>query len=211
MNKSSLKNIVKEACVESFREAKLMVMAGAHRIELCENLAVGGTTPSYGTIKECLRKLSVPTLVMIRPRGGNFVYSEEEINIMKNDILLCKDLGVRGVVLGVLTEENEIDRPLLKSLIDLAKPMEVTFHKAVDEVSDPLASLDILMELGVTRVLTSGKAPTAMEGRDLLNRMIARAGDKITVVVAGKVTAENLEEIKEFIPNGEYHGKKIVM
>ena len=206
----NLKNIVKEACVESFREAKHMVMGGADRIELCENLAVGGTTPSYGTIKECLRKLSVPTLVMIRPRGGNFVYSEEEINIMKNDILLCKDLGVKGIVLGVLTEENEIDRALLKSLIDWAKPMEITFHKAIDEVSDPLASLDILMELGVTRVLTSGKAPTAMEGMELLKEMIARAGDRITIVVAGKVTSENLHDIHHLIGNNEYHGKKIV-
>lgn len=205
------KTIVKEACVENFTEAQAMVAAGATRIELCENLAVGGTTPSYGTIKECLRKLSIPTLVMIRPRGGNFIYSEDEIEIMKNDILLCKDLGVKGVVFGVLTHENKIDIPRLKNLVDLAYPMEVTFHKAIDEVEDPLEAIDTLIACKVTRVLTSGKGETALEGKELLNKMIEKAGDKITVVVAGKVTKDNLPEIMREIPNLEYHGKKIVL
>lgn len=205
------KNIVKEACVENFIEAQAMVAAGANRIELCENLAVGGTTPSYGTIKECLRKLSVPTLVMIRPRGGDFIYSEDEIDIMKNDILLCKDLGVKGVVFGVLTHENRIDIPLLKNLVDLAYPMEITFHKAIDEVEDPLEDLDTLIACKVTRVLTSGKGETALEGKELLNKMIEKAGDKISIVVAGRVTKDNLSEIEREIPNLEYHGKKIVL
>lgn len=203
--------IIKEACVGSFSEAKLMVAAGANRIELCENLSEGGTTPSYGTIKECLKRLSVPTLVMIRPRGGDFLYNPEEIEIMKNDILLCKDLGVSGVVFGVLNNENEVDAPLLKSLINCASPMEVTFHKAIDEVSDPLASLDILINLGVNRVLTSGKAETAIEGAELLNRMVEKAQDKIIIVVAGKVSKDNIEEIQTLIPRAEYHGKKIVI
>ncbi|MGL4403509.1 MAG: copper homeostasis protein CutC [Fusobacteriaceae bacterium] len=202
--------MIKEACVESFTEAKHMVQAGADRIELCENLSVGGTTPSYGTIKRCIEVLDKPTFVMIRPRGGDFVYSEDEVEIMKNDILLCKKLGVEGVVLGVLTEENEIDYALLKSLVELAKPMEVTFHKAIDEVYDPLASLDILIKMGIKRVLTSGKMETAIEGRELLKKMITRAEDKITIVVAGKVTKNNFDEIQKLIPNREYHGKKIV-
>ncbi|MGL6120607.1 MAG: copper homeostasis protein CutC [Fusobacteriaceae bacterium] len=203
--------MIKEACVESFKEAKLMIEYGADRIELCENLAVGGTTPSYGTIKECLKKLSVPTFVMIRPRGGDFVYSEDEINIIQNDILLCKDLGVKGIVLGVLTKENTIDNSLLKSLIALSSPMQITFHKAIDEVSDPLTALEILIELGVNRVLTSGKAETALEGKNLLKKMITKAGDKITIVVAGKVTKENFHDIHHLIQNNEYHGKKIVL
>lgn len=203
--------IIKEACVGSFSEAKLMVTAGANRIELCENLSEGGTTPSYGTIKECLKRLSVPTLVMIRPRGGDFLYNPEEIEIMKNDILLCKDLGVSGVVFGVLNNENEVDVPLLKSLINCASPMEVTFHKAIDEVSDPLASLDILIDLGVNRVLTSGKAETAIQGAELLNRMVEKAQDKIIIVVAGKVSKDNIEEIQTLIPRAEYHGKRIVI
>lgn len=205
------KKIIKEACVGSFSEAKAMLEAGANRIELCENLSEGGTTPSYGTIKECLKRLSVPILVMIRPRGGNFIYSSEEIEIIKNDILLCKDLGVSGVVLGVLNTQNEIDIPLLKSLINLASPMEVTFHKAIDDVEDPLSSLDILINLGVSKVLSSGKSETAIQGASLLNKMIEKAQDKISIVVAGKVTKDNLEEIISLIPNSEYHGKRIVI
>lgn len=205
-----LGSIVKEVCVESFVQAREKVAAGADRIELCDNLAVGGTTPSYGTIKECLKKLSIPVFVMIRPRGGDFVYSLEEIEIIKNDILLCKDMGVSGIVLGVLTADKKIDVPLLRNLVDLASPMEITFHKAIDEVEGIFDALDILMELGVTRVLTSGKGDTAIEGREILNEMIRKSEGKIQVVVAGKVTGENLEEVKKAVPNREYHGKNIV-
>lgn len=206
----SFKNIIKEACVENFKEAKLMLESGADRIELCENLFLGGTTPSYGTIKECL-KLSIPVFVMIRPRGGDFFYSQEEIEIMKNDIVLCKELGVKGVVFGVLNSQKEIDFSLLEILMKLSKPMEVTFHKAIDEVSNPLLSLESLIELGVKRVLTSGKAEKAIEGKDLLNKMIEKGKNKIIIVVAGKVTKENLLDVYKLIPNKEYHGKKIVI
>lgn len=203
--------IIKEACVESFLDAKIMVEAGANRIELCENLSVGGTTPSYGTIIQCLKNLNVPLLVMIRPRGGNFIYSDDEIEIMSNDILLCKELGVKGIVLGVLNEKNEIHIPQLKYLVKLAKPMEITFHKAIDEVPDPLKALDILIELGIDRILTSGKAETALAGKELINKLIFAGKDKIQIVVAGKVTKENFQSICREIPNNEYHGKKIVI
>ncbi|MEG0069425.1 copper homeostasis protein CutC [Cetobacterium sp.] len=198
-----------EACVESFSEAVIAMKNGANRIELCENLAVGGTTPSYGTIKKS-RELAVPCFVMIRPRGGDFCYSLDEIEIMKSDIAMCKELGVLGVVFGVLNKENEIDYPLLKELVELAKPMSITFHKAIDEVADPLENIDQLIDIGIDRILTSGKQFKAFEGKDLLNQMIKKADNKIKILVCGGVTKENLKDIQTLIPNKEYHGKKIV-
>ena len=201
--------LVLEACVESFSQAKNMIDKGANRIELCENLNVGGTTPSYGTIKKC-RSLAIPVFVMIRPRGGNFVYSPEEIEIMKLDIQMCKDLGVLGVVLGVLTSDNKIDYSLLKELVTLAKPMSVTFHKAIDEVENPLNEINSLINLGIDRILTSGKSNTAIEGKDLINKIIQSANDLITIIPAGNITKENFKEISNLIKSSEYHGKKIV-
>lgn len=201
--------IILEACVGSYKEAKEAMERGAHRVELCDNLAEGGTTPSLGTIKKS-RELKIPAHVMIRPRGGDFCYSDEEIEIMKEDIKICKEHGVLGVVFGVLNEKNEINYEVMKELVELSKPMNVTLHKAIDEVDDPLKELDKLIEIGIDRILTSGKKETALEGKELLNEMIKRLEGKIRVLVCGKVTKENLEEIKKEIPNIEYHGKKII-
>lgn len=202
--------MIKEACVESLTEALEAEKRGADRIELCDNLAVGGTTPSYGTIKTALAMLNIPFFPIIRPRGGDFCYSSAEIEIMKQDILLCKSLGVKGVVLGILTEDKKINFDVLAELMLLASPMEVTFHKAIDELADPVSVIDRLIELGVKRILSSGTKETALEGQEILNKMIEKAGDKITILVAGKVTKENLSEIATAIPTTEYHGKKIV-
>lgn len=121
--------MIKEVCVESFSEALAAEKRGADRIELCDNLYLGGTTPSYGTIKMAMEKLTIPAFPIIRPRGGNFHYSKEEIEIMKDDIKVCKSLGAKGVVLGVLTADNKVDFETLKELVELASPMEVTFIK----------------------------------------------------------------------------------
>lgn len=202
--------MIKEACIESFTEALIAQKKGANRVELCENLAVGGTTPSYGTVKVCLDKLNIPVFPMIRPRGGNFIYSNEEIEIMKEDIKLFKKLGVKGVVFGILTENNEIDIERTKELVDLARPMEVTFHKAIDELKNPLNYIDILVDIGVKRILTSGCSKTALDGKDLLNKMIEKSKNKLRIVVAGKVTKDNIKDLQKIIPNDEYHGKLIV-
>lgn len=202
--------MIKEACIENFSQALAAQKAGANRIELCENLAQGGTTPSYGTIKVCVEKLNIPSFVMIRPRGGNFVYSEEELEIMKADIDCCKRLGVPAVVFGLLSNNSEIDVPNTKMLIERAHPMQVTFHKAFDELKNPLKGLEILIELGADRILTSGTKSTAREGQEILNQLIKKAQDKITIVVAGKVTKENLQELCQLIDTTEFHGKKIV-
>ncbi len=201
---------VKEVPVESFAEAIRAEARGAGRIELCDNLHAGGTTPSYGTIRMCKEKLRIPFMVMIRPRGGGFIYTKEEIEIMKEDIRICKETGVHGIVTGVLTRDHEVDTETMKVLADLARPLQITFHKAVDETPDPLRTLDALIALGIDRVLTSGAAATAFEGSLLMNKMIKRAGGRITVMPSGKITSENLEEIRRLIPAPEYHGRLIV-
>ena len=202
--------MIKEACVESFEKALEAQNNGANRIELCENLVVGGTTPSYGTVKICLEKLNIPIFLMIRARGGNFIYSKEEIEIMKEDIKIFKELGVKGVVLGCLTFDNKIDLELTKELVDLAYPMEVTFHKAIDEINNPLDHIDDLVNIGIKRILTSGGKATAFEGKDLINKMIKKSNGRIKIVVAGKVTKENLNELSNLISADEFHGKLIV-
>ena len=202
--------MIKEACVESFEKALEAQSNGANRIELCENLAVGGTTPSYGTVKICLEKLNIPIFPMIRARGGNFIYSKEEIEIMKEDIKIFKELGVKGVVLGCLTSDNKIDLEFTKELVDLAYPMEVTFHKSIDEILNPLDYIDDLVNIGIKRILTSGGKATALEGKDLINEMIKKSNGRLKIVVAGKVTKENLNGLSNLISADEFHGKLIV-
>lgn len=202
--------MIKEACIENFAEALSAQLAGANRVELCENLAAGGTTPSYGTIKACMERLNIPVFVMIRPRGGDFCYSQPELEIMKTDIAICKQLGVPAVVFGLLTNDRRIDEEHTRELIGLAHPMQVTIHKAFDELDDPFEGLEILIRLGADRILTSGTKATAGEGTDILNRLIEKNNARITIVAAGNITAENLPELSRIIHTTEFHGKKIV-
>ncbi len=201
---------IKEVPVESLQEAFRAEALGAGRIELCDNLHAGGTTPSCGTIRICKELLRIPFTVMIRPRCGNFIYTKEEIEIMKEDIRICRESGVYGIVTGVLTENREVNEAAMDTLIRLARPLRITFHKAIDETKDPLAALEQLISLGIDRVLTSGCRETAREGSGLMNEMIRRAGGKIIVMPSGKITKENLGEIRSMIPAPEYHGRLIV-
>lgn len=202
--------MIKEACVESYLASLEAQQRGADRIELCENLSVGGTTPSYGTVKVCLEKLNIPIFPMIRPRGGNFVYSEDEIEIMKQDILLFKDMGVQAVVFGILTEDNKIDLEKMSELIQIARPMQVTFHKAIDDLENPLEWIEDLISIGVDRILTSGTQNTAAEGKEIINAMIEKAAGRLKIVVAGKVSKDNIADLQKEINNDEFHGKLIV-
>ncbi len=202
--------MIREKCIGSYLEAIEAEELGAERVELCDNLYEGGTTPSYGTIKKVVEKLSIPVFVIIRPRGGDFFYNEDEIEIMKEDIRVCKSLGVSGVVIGALNTNKSINYDVIKEMVDLAKPMSVTFHKAIDELENPVIEVQKLAKIGVNRILTSGTKETALEGKDIINDMIKEAKDDIIIVVAGKVIKDNLEEISKLIPSKEYHGKKIV-
>lgn len=202
--------MIREKCIGSFLEALEAQELGAERVELCDNLTEGGTTPSYGTIKMVVEKLNIPAFVIIRPRGGDFYYTPEEIEIMKEDIKICKELGVKGVVIGALNRDNTINYDAIKDMIDLAKPMSITFHKAIDELENPVTEVKKLANLGVNRILTSGTKETALEGENILREMIKEAGEDIIIIVAGKVIKDNLNEISNLIPAKEYHGKKIV-
>jgi copper homeostasis protein len=202
--------MIREKCIGSFLEALEAQELGAERVELCDNLTEGGTTPSYGTIKMVVEKLNIPAFVIIRPRGGDFYYTPEEIEIMKEDIKICKELGVKGVVIGALNRDNTINYDAIKDMIDLAKPMSITFHKAIDELENPVTEVKKLANLGVNRILTSGTKETALEGKNILREMIKEAGEDTIIIVAGKVTKDNLNEISNLIPTKEYHGKKIV-
>ena len=202
--------MLKEVCVGSYKEGIAAWKQGADRLELCENLAEGGTTPSYGTVKKLVNDINIPVVVMIRPRGGNFVYSEEEIEIMIEDIRLLKTLNIDGFVLGVLDIDNKIDYSLLIKLLDECRGYKVTFHKAIDEVSDPVNDVEKLASLGVSRILTSGKEVTALDGQFTLNKMILAAKKSIEIVVAGRVTDKNIDEVSSIIKANEFHGKLIV-
>ncbi len=202
--------MIKEACVENIGEAIAAEKAGASRVELCDNLSVGGTTPSYATIKFCKQQLHIPFLVMIRPRGGDFVYNKLEFELMKEDVLVCKLLGADGVVFGLLNPDHTIDLKRTRELVDYAKPMQVTFHKAFDEVANPIATMESLIEVGVDRILTSGTKATALEGQAVLNELILKSNNRIKIVVAGNVTDSNLEKVRQLIPSSEFHGRKIV-
>ncbi|KXB96712.1 MAG: hypothetical protein AA908_11075 [Chlorobi bacterium NICIL-2] len=181
-----------EACVNSFQSALLAAEAGADRIELCDNLHAGGTTPSAGTIQQVKARLQIPVFVMIRPRGGNFSYSEAELEIMKTDIRLCKNLGCDGVVLGVLLPDRQVDVAVCRQLVELAWPMETTFHRAFDLTPDPEKALSDILSCGFQYVLSSGQQRTAVEGMALLQHLQDVAGETLDVIAAGGIRSSHL-------------------
>ena len=194
-----------EVCVGDVESAIAAEVGGADRIELCDNLAVGGTTPSAGTIAEVCRWLSIPVHVLIRPRGGNFVYSERELAVMRHDIEAAKALGAAGVVLGVLTADATVDRDATTTLLSAARPLGVTFHRAVDQTPAPREAVDTLVALGVERVLTSGGCATALEGASSIAGLISHAQNRITIMAGGRISAENLETIVRQTQASEVH------
>ncbi len=203
--------MIKEACVETFEEAVLAEKLGANRIELCSELQFDGLTPSFELMQKTCSALKIPVMVMIRPRAGNFVYSEEEINQMKSEIDFTKKTGVFGVVFGLLTSDNKIDEKNTGILAEYAHPLPVTFHKAIDELENPVEGVLVLKKIdGIKRILTSGGKPTANEGQETIRKMIEVAGEQITILVAGKVLNSNVEEIQKLTGAKELHGRRIV-
>lgn len=203
--------LIFEACVESLEEARAAEKRGAHRIELCSDLAQDGLTPSQELTLQCLKHLSIPVMAMVRPRGGNFVYSDVEIKRMESEIEFFKRAGVAGVVFGLLTPENTIDIENTRYLSNLAAPLEITFHKAIDYSTDVLKAFQELNAInGITRVLTSGGMDTAWNGREILKQMQDTQGRKIRIIAAGKVLPENRLQIAAYTGVSELHGKRIV-
>lgn len=200
-----------EACVESFEDAMAAQLRGANRIELCSALDQDGLTPSEELTLQCVANLSIPVMAMVRPRGGNFVYTEEEVVKMEKEIEFFKHSGVAGVVFGLLTSEGEIDLENTRRLARLASPLDVTFHKAIDYSNDILKSFQQLNEIGeITRVLTSGGEDTAWSGREVIRQMQDMEDRHIKIIAAGKVLPENRDQIADFTSVTELHGKRIV-
>ena len=188
-------NVRVEICAEGITSALAAGQGGADRVELCENLDVGGVTPGAGSIAVASERLSIPVHVLIRPRGGDFVYSDDELQAMKRDVQAAKALGASGVVLGFLTREGRADVERVAWLAEAARPLRVTFHKAFDAVRDPFEALDDLIGLGIDRVLTSGHAPTAMEGLATLAELTRRAAGRIAVMAGGSIQLEQVRPI----------------
>lgn len=179
--------------------------AGANRIELCSGPGEGGTTPSYGFIKVAREKLSIDLYVMIRPRGGDFLYSDEEFEIMKSDVLLCKQLGCDGIVTGILTRDGKIDIKRNKELVTLAAPLKATFHRAFDRVSNPAEALEDVINSGFERILTSGGVPKASDGAKNLANLITQAAGRISIMPGSGVNASNIISLAKSTKAIEFH------
>jgi copper homeostasis protein len=187
--------IIFEACVDSINSAIIAGTAGADRIELCSALDIGGLTPSYGLIKVTVERLTIPVNVLIRPRSGNFIYSSEEFDVMKRDILFCRDLNVNGIVVGILNADGTIDKERISDLIDIARPMSVTFHRAFDFTADPFKALDSLIELEADRILTSGLQINAYSGIDMIKKLVDYSKGRIIIIPGGGINENNVREI----------------
>ena len=201
-----------EICASSLQSALNAQSGGAQRIELCCNLEQGGLTPSHGTIKLARQALSIEIFVLIRPRAGDFTYTELEIAQIQEDILFCKSIGIDGVVFGVLNEQNEIDFERNKQLVALAKPMQTTFHRAFDCLKNPMLGLEQIIELGFDRILTSGLESTAIEGKILLKKLIEQAQEKIIILPGSGLNSQNISDFIAFTKTKEIHAsaKKII-
>lgn len=189
--------VILEIACFTYGSACIAAKSEADRIEFCSGYASGGLTPSLEELIKIKKSVRQPVFVMIRPREGNFVYSDAEFEQMKKEIVQVKELGFEGVVFGILNEKNEIDIEKNKLLVELSKPMEVTFHRAFDLLNDQFRGLDELISIGVKRVLTSGNKKTAVEGKERIKELVNYAKEKITIIAGGGIRSENVYELLE--------------
>jgi copper homeostasis protein len=183
--------------------------AGADRVELCANMSVGGTTPTIEIIKQALEHLTIDLYVMIRKRGGNFVYSEAEFEQMKSEIETIKKLGVNGFVFGILNEDKTINIEQNKVLVELAKPLPCTFHRAFDEVLDYKQALEDVISCGFSTILTSGTFPNVMEGKEVLKQLVIQANNRIEIMPGGGLRSTNISALDEMVNANWYHSSAI--
>lgn len=189
------KEIIIEVCANSLESAIIAQQEGANRIELCQSLNEGGLTPSAGTLKKVKEHLSIKVNVLIRPRGGDFCYSNSELQEMREDLLFIKKMGFNGVVLGILDQEGNIDKKVCADLMKIARPMSVTFHRAFDVCKNSIQALDDLIDLGVDRLLTSGQQNKAIDGIPLIKKLLDQAGNKLVVMAGSGIDSENIQQI----------------
>ncbi len=194
-----------EVCVENTDGLIAAQNAGADRVELCASLLEGGLTPSAGMVREALRVATVPFFVMVRPRGGDFLYSDVEFAAMVDDVKQFRDMGVAGVVVGCLASDGSIDEARMRALVEAARPLKVTCHRAFDMARDHAEAIEALVRAGVDRVLTSGRHETALEGLGVLAETVRIAGSRLTVLVCGGLNAENVGSVIDATGAEEVH------
>ncbi|MGE4513227.1 MAG: copper homeostasis protein CutC [Chryseobacterium sp.] len=183
---------------------------GADRIELCDGLSEGGTTPNFDTVKQLREKINIPIFVMIRPRGGDFTYSEVEFEKMKSDLIQLKSLNVDGFVFGILHENEEVNVEQNKELVELAKPYPCTFHRAFDRARDLEVSLGKVIECGFKTILTSGQKPNVSEGKENLKKLVELSDGRIEILVGGGLRSANIQEIRDFTKASYFHSSAII-
>lgn len=204
-SKYSLGSLGLEVCANGYESALAAQKGGAKRVELCDNLAEGGTTPSYAQIALSKKNLSIEVWPIIRPRGGDFLYSELEFDLIKEDIKICKSLNCDGIVIGILKADGNIDKERCAELIALAKPLPISFHRAFDMSNNLEKSLEDLIELGIVRVLSSGGSSSAIRGADTLAKLILQAEGRITVMPGAGVNENNLRDLIDKTGATEIH------
>jgi copper homeostasis protein len=200
-----MKKIIFEVCANSLQSALAAQQGGADRIELCAQLETGGITPSAALINLAAKLLTIPVFVLIRPRSGDFVYNDTDFNLMKEDIIIAKEFGVSGVVIGILKPDGNIDIERTAELVQMARPMQVTFHRAFDRARDPLTALEDVIKTGADRILTSGQARSALMGKSLLKTLVEKAAGRITILAGAGINPENISEVIKFAGVKEVH------
>jgi copper homeostasis protein len=205
-------NFKLEICVDNVESAIVAQLAGADRVELCDNLIEGGTTPGYGTIVSARKNLNIGLNVIIRPRGGDFLYTDLEYDILRRDIDICGECGVDGIVIGILRSGGTIDVERTAKLIELARPMSATFHRAFDMCTDPLIGLEDVIASGANRLLTSGQKDKVLEGTELIRQLVGQAGDRIIIMPGSGINESNIAGIARVTGANEFHltGRKVI-
>jgi copper homeostasis protein len=204
------KNHLEIACF-NMESAIIAQQAGANRIEFCADMNAGGVTPKLEEFILLKTKIHIPIFVMIRPKGGNFIYSKEEFEQMKKDILHFKNADANGFVFGILTENKEVNTIQNKALVELANPLPCSFHRAFDEINDQMEALDSIIECGFRTILTSGNAKNAMEGLSSLKALALKANNKICIMPGGGVRANHIEILKENIRTNWFHSSAVLL
>ncbi|WP_017415364.1 copper homeostasis protein CutC [Clostridium tunisiense] len=197
--------MILEVCVDSYTSMITAKKAGADRIELCSALNIGGLTPSYGLMKKAKELKDIEVFVMIRPRSGDFLYDDNEIETMKSDIILAKEMGFQGIVTGILLSDGKIDIVRMKELVKIAHPLKVVLHRAFDDAKDPIEDVPKLIEMGICRILTSGQRKNALEGANYIGEIQKNFGGFITIMPGCGVNANNLEEIYKLTGCTNFH------